>query len=96
MSFSDRPSSRLLQLFILVLLLGGVLLLIQQQHRAEQGQRVLLARGVTAALGLSDLALSTEARYTRHPVASDRVVMVMDHPGGIDRFPSTSFWAPPH
>lgn len=96
MSFSDRPSSRLLQLFILVLLVGGVLLVIQQQHRVEQGKRVIQARVMTAALGLSDLALSTEARYTRHPVASDRVVMVMDHPGGIDRFPSTSFWAPPH
>jgi hypothetical protein len=96
LSFSDRPSSRLLQLFILVLLVGGVLLVIQQQHRVEQGKRVIHARVMTAALGLSDLALSTEARYTRHPVASDRVVMVMDHPGGIDRFPSTSFWAPPH
>ena len=45
-------------------------------------------------LGLSDLALSTEARYTRHPATSDSVVVSMDHPGAIDHFPSTFFWAP--
>ena len=51
-------------------------------------------REVVAGLGLSDLALSTEARYTRHPAVSDPVVVSMDHPGAIDHFPSTFFWAP--
>ncbi len=49
---------------------------------------------IVSDLALSDLALSTEARYTRHPVASDTVVISMDHPGAIDHFPSTIFWAP--
>lgn len=47
-----------------------------------------------ATFGVSDLCLSTEARYTRHLMASDKVVVGMDHPGGLDHFPSTIFWAP--
>lgn len=54
------------------------------------------AAKIVTDLGLSDLCLSTEARYTRNPVATDKLVVVMDHPGGIDHFPSTLFWAPPH
>lgn len=45
-------------------------------------------------LGFYDLCLSTEARYTRHPMVSDKMTVVMDHPGAIDHFPSTLFWAP--
>lgn len=52
------------------------------------------AAEIAAMLGLSDLALSTEARYTRHPAASDGVVPFMDHPGAIEHFPSGSFFRP--
>lgn len=44
-------------------------------------------------LGFYDVCLSTEARYSRHPVASDKMTVVMDHPGALDHFPSTLFWA---
>jgi hypothetical protein len=50
---------------------------------------------VVASLGATDLCLATEARYTRHPAVSDRVVAVMDHPGAIEHFPSGSFFTPP-
>lgn len=52
------------------------------------------AEMVVGALGLSDLVLSTEARYTRHPAVSDSIVPVMDHPGAIEHFPSGSFFRP--
>ena len=45
-------------------------------------------------LGLSDLAVTTEARYTRHPAVSDPVAPFMDHPGDIENFPSGSFLRP--
>jgi len=51
-------------------------------------------RGVVRELGLSDLAVSTEARYTRHPAVSDPVVPFMDHPLDIEHFPTGSFWRP--
>ena len=56
-------------------------------ERAQQSSAVVL-------LGLSDMALVTEARYTRHPAVSDRVAPFMDHPGDIEHFPSGSFFAP--
>lgn len=73
---------------------GGLYL----HHRGQVAQSVAEAaiRKVTVAgLGLSDLSLATEARYTRHPAVSDLVVPFMDHPGAIEHFPTGSFWAPP-
>ena len=62
----------------------------REAQAAEGGLRPL-----TAFLGLADLAVSSEARYTRHPALSDMAVVGMDHPGAIDHFPSTLFFAPP-
>jgi len=50
---------------------------------------------VTAGLGLTDLCLATEARYTRNPAVSDPMAPFMDHPGAIEHFPTGSFWAVP-
>jgi hypothetical protein len=50
---------------------------------------------VTAGLGLTDLCLATEARYTRHPAVSDPMAPFMDHPGAIEHFPTGSFWGVP-
>ncbi len=90
-----RPSTNLLMILIFFSLLVGVLAhsVIVKRNGQEENFRML--QDVVFHLGLSDLALSTEARYTRHPVISDPVVVSMDHPGAIDHFPSTFFWAPP-
>lgn len=56
------------------------------------------ARAETAALaaklGLTDLALCTEARYTRHPTQADLHSAFQDHPLALDHFPSGSFIPP--
>jgi hypothetical protein len=62
---------------------------------SEQAADLRVLQDAVGRFGLSDLALSTEARYTRHPAVSDSVVVAMDHPGAIDHFPSTLFWAQP-
>ena len=51
-------------------------------------------RLIVGELGCSDLAVATEARYTRHPSVSDGVVPFMDHPADIGHFPTGSFWLP--
>jgi len=51
-------------------------------------------RDLVGGFGLTDLAVATEARYTRHPAVSDQIVPFMDHPGGIEHFPTGSFWHP--
>lgn len=45
-------------------------------------------------LGITDLVVTTEARYTRHPAMSDRVVPFMDHPADVEHFPSGTFFRP--
>ena len=54
------------------------------------GQRELVAR-----LGLTDLALMTEARYTRHPSQADLHSAFQDHPAAFDHFPGGAVLPPP-
>lgn len=46
------------------------------------------------SLQLTDLCLSTEARYTRHPALSDRHAAFQDHPAALEHFPSGSIIFP--
>jgi len=50
---------------------------------------------VVRRLGLTDLALFNEARYTRHPTQADRFAPFQDHPHALEHFPSGSVVAPP-
>jgi len=85
---------------VLLFFLTGMLLIIltiidamTQQSSAKQSlhQRAMLV----SELGLSDLALSTEARYTRHLTLADRHSAFQDHPTSFDHFPSGSIFSPP-
>ena len=89
-----RPSYNLLILLLVLVMLGSAVGHSGLTRKLWQVDNFVILRSLTAGLGLSDLALSTEARYTRHPAVSDPVVVSMDHPGAIDHFPSTFFWAP--
>ncbi len=46
-------------------------------------------------LELTDLALFTEARYTRHLSQADRHTPFQDHPFAMEHFPSGSLIMPP-
>lgn len=58
--------------------------------------RPALARraALVERLGLTDLALFTEARYTRHPSQADRHAAFQDHPFAFEHFPSGSVLPP--
>jgi len=51
---------------------------------------------LVAQLGLTDLCLFTEARYTRHPSQADLHSAFQDHPLGFEHFPSGSLLPPPN
>ncbi len=57
-------------------------------------QRASAAR-LAGDLGLTDLAIWTEARYTRHPALADRFSPFQDHPGALEHFPAGSVLPPP-
>ena len=83
-------------LFVCLLLsLDGALLLHGLSRRKAEDATLAQLEVATSALGLSDLAVATEARYTRHPAVSDAMAPFMDHPGAIEHFPTGAFWQPP-
>lgn len=45
-------------------------------------------------LGLTDLSLWSEARYTRHPSQADLFTAFQDYPGAFDHFPAGSIVGP--
>ena len=89
-----RPSTGVLCIFCIFFFLGSLMFTTMGKRSSAQTERLHLGQRVVADLALSDLALSTEARYTRHPAVTDAVVVGMDHPGALDHFPSTLFFAP--
>jgi len=50
---------------------------------------------VVKTLGLTDLCLFTEARYTRHPSMADLNSAFQDYPVSFEHFPSGSLIMPP-
>ena len=51
--------------------------------------------GVVGNLELTDLALFTEARYTRHLSQADLHSAFQDHPVALEHFPTGSIAGPP-
>ena len=77
-----------------MLLLAAIL--IQAHFVARADLPLLLQKGAVAKnLGLTDLCLTTEARYTRHLSQSDWHAAFQSHPLALDHFPSGSVLAPP-
>ena len=91
---SLRRSTRFL-LFIAASLLLFFLLPLHARHAGLQAQTELKSRMfLLQRLQLTDLSLSTEARYTRHPAMADRHAPFQDHPLGLEHFPSGSLILP--
>ena len=82
-------------LFFLLVLDTALYFHVRSQRETRQRPAARLNDIVTAGLGLTDLCLATEARYTRHPAVSDPIAPFMDHPGAMEHFPTGSFWAAP-
>lgn len=82
----------LLLIFVFLLAFGGTLL-----HTLFAASPHMPTRSLVRDLGLTDLALVTEARYTRHPSLADRHAPFQDHPMALEHFPSGAVFAPsPH
>jgi len=90
-----RPVYFLIILLVTLFICDSGLFVFSLQQRVRQRDNGQLFDIATSGLGLTDLCVSTEARYTRHPAVSDRIAPFMDHPGAIEHFPTGSFWAPP-
>lgn len=74
---------------------GAAMLLFEAAHAglSRPGERARMAATaeLVRAAGLTDLALFTEARYTRHPALADLHTPFQDNPMSFEHFPSGSF-----
>jgi len=83
-------------LCFLIGLLSILLTTFDASNHQNFAKKALTQRGdLVKELGLSDLALFTEARYTRHLSLADRHAAFQDHPTSFDHFPSGSLYLPP-
>ncbi|MEI6213845.1 MAG: hypothetical protein WCP10_07035 [Desulfuromonadales bacterium] len=84
--------------FLLFTAVGLLLLLLLPFHARHTGagaeKELQTAIKPLAGLQLTDLCLSTEARYTRHPAMADLHSPFQEHPLALEHFPSGSLILP--
>jgi hypothetical protein len=95
MKISRRPSGRaaIALAMLLATFLGSFADAARLAHLREPAQALRAAQA--ERLRLTDLALFTEARYTRHRSLADLHSAFQDHPLSLEHFPSGSLLPPP-
>lgn len=73
----------------------GLLLLLGSRTASQLQQRLPSQLQLVQRLGVTDLVLWSEARYTRHLSQADYFSAFQDAPGSFDHFPAASIVPPP-
>lgn len=84
---------RSLQFLLFTAANAAVFLLLPLHARHEQLHAVDIVTELRN-LHVTDLCLTTEARYTRHPAMADRHAPFQEHPLALEHFPSGSLIMP--
>lgn len=82
--------------FIILLFINLAFLFLHSRNETQAWLEEDLAanRELVNHLALTDLALWTEARYTRHPALADFFAPFQDSPASYEHFPAGSIIAP--
>jgi hypothetical protein len=91
-----RPSTLAFSLLSALFLAMAVCLVDAGAGSERHADDVAAMRTMVERYDLSDLALFTEARYTRHPSQADLHSAFQDHPLAFEHFPSGSLIPPRH
>ena len=78
-----------MSLLLIILLQNG-----NQAASTARRQQLPAKQQLVGQLGLTDLSLWSEARYTRHPSQADLFSAFQDYPGAFDHFPAGSIIPP--
>jgi hypothetical protein len=78
-----------------VAVLATLVLYCDARRQRERASVVPANRQLARQLELTDLAIWTEARYTRHPSQADRFAPFQDLPSSLEHFPAGSVVQPP-
>lgn len=90
-----RRSSAYLAFLAVALALGVAACAHAAAERARRRPELEAKAVIVRSLGLTDLCLFPEARYTRHPSQADRFTPFQDAPGSPEHFPAGSIVPPP-
>ncbi len=84
-------------LLLTAILMGGlgIALAFPQLSAPREATRVGREKAFVKKMGLTDICLFTEARYTRHLTQTDRHAAFQDAPMAWEHFPSGSLTVPP-
>lgn len=87
------------RIFIILTILEGLILLGlfiygDSSTRSRNVEEVPAKKELVKLLELTDLAIWTEARYTRHPSQADLFTPFQDLPSSLEHFPAGSMIAP--
>jgi hypothetical protein len=78
----------------MVAALGAVALDAGRRREAAHEERAVRIE-LAARIGLADLALSSDARWLRHPSQVEPAAAIADAPGALDVDPAGAWIAPP-
>jgi len=78
-----------------VLVLSALLLWGHRTVDVRRGASREAETALVQSLSLTDFAIWTEARYTRHPSQADRFTPFQLFPSSLEHFPAGSIIAPP-
>lgn len=78
-----------------VVVLAGLMIWTGSLARARGAEELPGNRELVRRLELTDLAIWTEARYTRHPSQADFFAPFQDGPSSLEHFPAGSVVASP-
>lgn len=90
-----RNSNFLIIYIGLNILLFGLMLAHAAYQENVDTVRLKEKGDIVKKLGLTDLCLFTDARYTRHPAVADLNTPFQDYPMSFEHFPSGSLIPPP-
>jgi hypothetical protein len=79
---------------LLAATLVGLIGWARQASTAFASESLPAQQRLVTVLALTDLALWSEARYTRHPSMTDLFSPFQDHPGAPEHFPAGALLAP--
>ena len=90
-----RKSDSFLVFLAVSLVLFVLIILHASLNHLESDADTVARKQMVHDLGLTDLCLFTEARYTRHPAMADMNTAFQDHPVALEHFPSGAILQPP-
>jgi len=90
-----RHSSKLGITLLALLLLVLVAAVDYQHKRREYVENIWMRKSFQRAVGLTDLSITTAARYLRHYSLGDMATPFQDYPASLDHFPAGFVYSPP-